>query len=84
MIYYLFVDHNSSDYDNTDDDDDICYICDHRDVNNGTMELLIVWTKGKREWSNIKNVKKYCPNLVDKYIRIKGLNLNHQKGREFY
>ena len=66
----MFIDGSCSD----DDDDEICYICDHKGVNNG-MELLIVWTSGKREWSNIKNVKKDCPNLVKKYMNDKGIVL---------
>ena len=43
------------------------------------MELLIVWTSGKREWSNIKNVKKDCPNLVKKYMNDKGIKLESSK-----
>ena len=68
-------------YDDTDADDEICYICDHREVNNDTMKLLVVWTKGKREWSNIKNVKKDCPNLVNKYIKNKGIILDSSKSK---
>ena len=68
LQYSLFIDGSCSDSDDMDDDDDdddeICFIHDHREVKNGTMELLVVWTSGKREWSNIKNVKKgfsiYC------------------------
>ena len=44
------------DSDDTDDDDELCFIRDHREINNG-MDLLVVWTNGKREWSNIKNAK---------------------------
>ena len=72
----MFIDGSCSD---DDDDDEICYICDHRKANNGSMELLIVWTKGKREWSNIKNVKKDCPNLVKKYMNDKGIVLESSK-----
>ena len=79
LIYSLFLDGSCSDSDDTDDDDEICYICDHREENNGTMELLIVWTSGKREWSNIKNVKKDFPNIVNKYINDKGIKLDSSK-----
>ena len=80
LIYSLSIDGSCCDSDNTDDDDDeICYICDHREENNGTMELLIVWTSGKREWSNIKNVKKDFPNIVSKYINDKGIKLDSSK-----
>ena len=84
LIYSLSIDGSCCDSDNTDDDDDddddeICYICDHREENNGTMELLIVWTSGKREWSNIKNVKKDFPNIVNKYINDKGIKLDSSK-----
>ena len=51
------------------------YIHDHIEVNNG-MELLLVWTSDKREWSNIKNVKKDFPNILNKYINDKGIKLN--------
>ena len=82
LIYSLSIDGSccdSDDTDNDDDDDEICYICDHREENNGTMELLIVWTIGKREWSNIKNVKKDFPNIVNKYINDKGIKLGSSK-----
>ena len=80
LIYSLFIDCSCSYSDDTDDDDDeICYICDNREENNGTMELLIVWTSGKREWSNIKNVKKDFPNIVNKYINDKGIKLDSSK-----
>ena len=83
LIYSLSIDGNCCDSDNTDDDDsdddEICYIRDHREENNGTMELLIVWTSGKREWSNIKNVKKDFPNIVNKYINDKGIKLDSSK-----
>ena len=39
------------------------------------MELLIVWKRGKREWSNIKNVKQDFPLLVNKYINDKAVKL---------
>lgn len=65
----------TTDSDEDTEDDEICYIRDHRKANNGTMELLIVWTKGNREWSNIKNVRKDCPNLLNKYISDKGIVL---------
>ena len=64
----MFIDSGFSDSDDMDDDDEICFICDHIEVNNG-MELLLVWTQGKREWSNIKNVKQDCPNF-DKGIQL--------------
>ena len=83
LIYSLSIDGSCCDSDNTDDDDDdddeICYIRDHREENNGTMELLIVWTSGKREWSNIKNVKTDFPNIVNKYINDKGIKLDSSK-----
>ena len=83
LIYSLSIDGNCCDSDNTDDDDsdddEICYIRDHREENNGTMELLIVWTSGKREWINIKNVKKDFPNIVSKYINDKGIKLDSSK-----
>ena len=43
------------------------------------MELLILWAKGKREWSNIKNVKQDCQNLVNKYIKNKVIKLESSK-----
>ena len=83
LIYSLSIDGNCCDSDNTDDDDsdddEICYIRDHREENNDTMELLIVWISGKREWSNIKNVKKDFPNIVSKYINDKGIKLDSSK-----
>ena len=83
LISSLSIDGSCCDSDNTDDDDsdddEICYIRDHREENNGTMELLIVWTSGKREWSNIKNVKKDFPNIVSKYINDKGIKLDSSK-----
>ena len=83
LIYSLSIDGDCCDSDNSDDDDsdddEICYIRDHREENNGTMELLIVWTSGKREWSNIKNVKKDFPNIVSKYINDKGIKLDSSK-----
>ena len=75
----MFIDCSCSDSDDTDDDDEICYICDHREVNNGTMELLVVWTSSKREWSNIKIVKKDIPNIVNKHINDKGIKLDSSK-----
>ena len=82
LIYSLSIYGSCCDSDNTDyddDDDEICYIRDHREENNGTMESLIVWTSGKREWSNIKNVKKDFPNIVNKYINNKGITLDSSK-----
>ena len=86
LIYSLSIDGSCCDSDNTDDDDDddddddeICYIRDLREENNGTLELFIVWTSGKREWSNIKNVKNDCPNLVNKHINDKGIELDSSK-----
>ena len=52
--YSLFIDDNCYSSDDTDDDDEICFICDLREGNND-IDLLIVWTSDKREWSNIKN-----------------------------
>ena len=81
--YSLFIDRSCSDSDDMDDDDDdddeICFIRDHREVKNGTMELLVVWTSGKREWSNIKNVKKDFPYIVNKYIKDKGIKVETSK-----
>ena len=74
LIYYLFIDGGSYDSDDTDDDDEICFIRDHREVNN-SLELLVVWTSGQRQWSNIKNVNKGFPNIVNKYIKDKWIKL---------
>ena len=67
MIYSLLIDGSCCDSDDMEDDDKICFICDHREVNNG-LELLVVWTSDKREWSNINNVKQDFPNIVNNYI----------------
>ena len=79
LQYSLFIERSCSDSDDMDDDDEICFICDHREVKNGTMGLLVVWTSGKREWSNIKNVKKDFPYIVNKYIKDKGIKVETSK-----
>ena len=78
----MFIDGCFYDSDDMDDDDEICFICEHKELNNG-MELLIVWKSDKKEWSKINNIKQDCPNQSNAYINDKGITLESSKGREF-
>ena len=59
-----------SDDSNDSSQDEICYIKDHKIVNNSMM-LYVTWLKGGREWSDLENVQKDVPNLVKQYMEKK-------------
>ena len=62
--------YDSDDDSNDSSQDEICYIKDHKIVNN-SMKLYVTWVKGGREWSDLEHVRKYFPNLVKQYMETK-------------
>ena len=67
--------YDSDDDSNDSSQDEICYIKDHKIVNN-SMKLYVTWVKGGREWSDLEHVRKDFPNLVKQYMEKKNIEYN--------
>ena len=64
---YMYV---SDDDSNDSLEDEICFIKDHKFVNN-RMKLHVTWVNGGREWSDLEHMRQDFPNLVEQYMEKK-------------